>query len=95
MALSNRQEQLRIANPIPHNRSSRISADGEPVRGVPLDELSVSPDLVKIDVEGYETKVLGGAAETLRHRPVMFVEVNEPLLAAAGTSANRAAAEAS
>lgn len=36
-------------------------------------------DLMKIDVEGYEEKVLHGAAETIRRlRPVLFVENDRP-----------------
>jgi hypothetical protein len=35
------------------------------------------PDLMKIDVEGYELEVLRGAAATLREcRPALFVEVH-------------------
>ena len=34
------------------------------------------PDLVFIDVEGFETKVMEGATQTLRHRPDFFIEVH-------------------
>lgn len=37
--------------------------------------------LIKIDVEGFEMKVIAGATKTiLKHRPTMFVEVNESFL---------------
>ena len=37
----------------------------------------VVPDVIKIDVDGYEAKVLPGAMETLRdHRPVLLLELH-------------------
>lgn len=41
-----------------------------------IDELALAPTVIKIDVEGAEKLVLGGATETLRrHRPLMMMEV--------------------
>jgi FkbM family methyltransferase len=41
-----------------------------------LDERRLSPDLLKIDVEGHERAVLAGATKTLAaHRPTVFIEV--------------------
>ncbi len=61
---------------------------------VPLDDLveERSPQgplrLVKIDVEGFEDEVLRGAEATLTtRRPLVVCEFHDPLLRAAGTSA--------
>lgn len=44
-------------------------------------------DFLKVDVEGFEMKVLGGAERVLReHRPVICFEDNGPCLEDAGTS---------
>jgi len=45
-------------------------------------------DFIKIDVEGAEVRALTGALELLeRDKPVLLLEVNRPLLASQGTSA--------
>lgn len=47
-------------------------------------------NFIKIDVEGYEVKVLEGARRTIEaSRPAMLVEVNRGALERAGTSAKR------
>ncbi|MBV9963277.1 MAG: FkbM family methyltransferase [Parafilimonas sp.] len=44
-------------------------------------------DLIKIDVEGFEMHVLRGADNLLRkHKPVIFIEINDPLLQLNNTS---------
>jgi FkbM family methyltransferase len=58
-----------------------------------LDELSFHPDLVKIDVEGYEIAVLRGASRTLREdRPVLFLEVHPDRIVHLGGSMDEIAA---
>lgn len=55
-----------------------------------VDELSWSGvDLIKIDVEGFELKVLRGAVETIRKfRPQLFIEVNDSNLRDQGDTAH-------
>lgn len=39
----------------------------------------LAPDLIKIDVEGYQAKAVLGAVETLRqHRPIVIMELHDP-----------------
>jgi FkbM family methyltransferase len=50
-----------------------------PVPCLTIDDLTLRygvPDVLFIDVEGFEVKVLEGAAQTLKHRPDCFVEVH-------------------
>jgi len=38
-----------------------------------------SPDLIKIDTEGYQAKILPGAAETIENsRPILLMEFDRP-----------------
>ncbi|NCZ70752.1 MAG: FkbM family methyltransferase [Actinobacteria bacterium] len=48
----------------------------------PLDSYEFdSVSVIKIDVQGYEPRVLNGAIETIkRHKPVIFIEVESPQL---------------
>lgn len=52
---------------------------GSLVPSLSIDDLALRygvPDILYIDVEGFEVKVLEGAAQTLKHRPDCFVEVH-------------------
>lgn len=62
--------------------AERISIDAF-VASRAIDRVS----LIKIDVDGYDYKVISGAAETLRrHRPVVFIELAEYCLNEQGDS---------
>lgn len=70
----------------------RPGARGQvPVRLVTLDQLmgecGLSPEVVKIDVEGLEEQVLNGAGEVLaRFRPVLVIEVHPEKMGAVGST---------
>lgn len=53
---------------------SSLSDSGIEVATTTLDALRLKPDVIKIDVEGYEHRVLEGATETLKCSPVIFFE---------------------
>ena len=81
--------------PVEFELNSRVAGAGgwgtEEVRAVTVDELSSlygAPDVLTIDVEGFELEVLKGAAATLRTaRPTLLVEVHVGTgLEAAGAS---------
>lgn len=52
------------------------SPDGaQETQSVLIDDLGLSPDFIKLDLQGYDTFALRGARETLlRSRPVLFFE---------------------
>lgn len=58
------------------------------VQTIQLDGLKLNRlDFLKLDIEGFETRALRGARETIaRLRPVMLIEVNEGALIRAGSS---------
>ena len=84
---------LRLAiNPF-HPADHRLSADGIPVQSITLDREMAARgwpkvSLVKIDVQGAEMRVLGGAAELLnRFHPAVYMEVDDEALRQMGTNA--------
>lgn len=77
------------------------NANDQLINGLPCEEIEViklddfvkerelsAIDLIKIDVEGYELKVLKGAATTIgKYRPTMFIEIDDNNLKAQNDSA--------
>lgn len=54
-----------------------------------MTENGLIPDVIKIDVEGYEGKVLTGTQKTLRHiRPLMFIEIHQKYLSSYNSDIN-------
>lgn len=69
---------------------SAIADEGLSVNVETLDSfstvLNVPPDFIKIDAEGYELKILKGGIKTIqKHKPILFLEVNEFALKRQGT----------
>jgi FkbM family methyltransferase len=74
-------------------RDSSVSREREAVDFTTLDEyLKISQygriDVIKIDVDGYELKVIQGAIETLKlHKPLILLEIGPKSMAEVGDSA--------
>ncbi|THK34621.1 FkbM family methyltransferase [Ensifer sp. MPMI2T] len=61
-----------------HRTNSSLDIAEVPVKVQVIDDLKLSPSLVKIDVEGFEINVLKGMKETLlRSKPIVMLEKNE------------------
>lgn len=98
MALSDKREDLFFNLPKAQNSSgiflsNNPSEEGKKVHSLKLDDFCSENkidklDLIKIDVEGFELRVLNGANETLqKFKPKMFIEINDAHLQRAGGSA--------
>jgi FkbM family methyltransferase len=86
-------EGLLEINPV-HPGDHRLGPTGVPVATTTIDDLLTTrgwPEvsLIKVDVQGAETRVLKGAHETLkRFRPALFLEVCDRQLQLFGSSAS-------
>lgn len=59
------------------NFSGEIVGGDEPALSVTIDSLGFKPNVIKIDVEGYEMRVLRGARETIQeYHPTIFLEAH-------------------
>lgn len=83
-------ERLLAIDPL-HPANHHIGAQGLPTPARTLDSLASQAQrvsLIKIDVQGAEMLVLGGAQAVLRqHRPALYIEVSDADLRRFGTSA--------
>tara|TARA_Y100000389_G_scaffold512_1_gene461 strand:- start:900 stop:1667 length:768 start_codon:yes stop_codon:yes gene_type:complete len=53
------------------------NTDNSNITANTLDSFSITPDLIKIDVEGFELKVLQGSMKTLNnHKPIVLIELH-------------------
>ncbi|NLR38324.1 FkbM family methyltransferase [Novosphingobium sp. ERW19] len=53
----------------------RLVVDSHKVRIETLDVLELAPDLIKIDVQGFESQVIGGGLKTIAtHQPAIIIE---------------------
>ena len=81
-------------NPL-HPGDHKLGESGVPVTAYTLDGLLEqrqwpAVSLIKIDVQGAESRVLQGACETLeRCRPALYVEIDDRALAESGSSAKQ------
>ena len=98
IALSNKEETLFFQDTNNNNSGGvfmnrKNSPGSNEVEGVTLDayveRLGITKiDLIKVDVEGFETNVFKGASETCKKfRPKLFVEVDDVNLKSQGSSA--------
>ena len=62
---------------------TKLSIEQHKVQITTLDSLGLSPDIVKIDVQGHELQVVRGGQETFRHsQPITIIETpSEPVVA--------------
>jgi FkbM family methyltransferase len=75
----------------PWQRAVKVSSEIASVHTTTLEQLiadfKLTPSLVKIDCEGFETLILKGASSLLSHiRPAFMIECNDTALQAAGTN---------
>jgi FkbM family methyltransferase len=77
-ALSNKDEIVCFEEK-PGLDFSSLSEEGIQVLAKTIDSLGLVPDFIKIDVEGYEHRVLEGARQTIKDRSpvIMFEALNE------------------
>ena len=83
-ALTDKPGVLPMAYEGQHAVASSLDPRNKPAVGITAntgdalcEELGFAPDVIKIDVEGHEVKVLQGLAGVLaRHRPLIFLELH-------------------
>jgi FkbM family methyltransferase len=74
IAMTTHKRSSNYVSPAARHRVPMETLDRLVARGLPV------PNILKMDVEGYEPIVLRGAARTVdRHRPMILLEINESL----------------
>lgn len=78
-AVGNKNEKVRIEKNEDNFGDSKIGKKGDLVECVRLDDLiKERTDLLKIDVQGYETEVVDGGKELIKkYCPTLFLEYNQ------------------
>ena len=79
--------------PVVHEAARGIAVESRLVPWSTIDALCdaycIEPGFIKMDVEGYEHRVLLGAEATIRrHRPIVVAEIHASMLRACGSDAN-------
>lgn len=86
------KEEYSTLGVLAHPSASGETMDRQQVQGTTLNALvkhyELDPGFIKVDVEGAEHLVFGGAGDVLReHRPIILAELCDPLLRKNGSSA--------
>jgi FkbM family methyltransferase len=67
----------RLDNYYSFNYQEKISFRKVKIKTITIDELSIKPDLIKIDAEGYEYEILKTAIKTTKEsKPIFIIEYN-------------------
>lgn len=79
MALGGHSGRINMVPNDAHNAGSYKVSAGDMVEMQTLDSFNLKPDLIKIDVEGFEPDVLEGAIQTIAtYKPTIFFEFFMP-----------------
>lgn len=77
-AVGNGEDVIKLSNEIAPGmrRVEESKSVKDTIKTVCLDKYFFFPDVIKIDVEGFELRVLKGAAETLKKfKPILIIEI--------------------